>query len=499
MISRGLVAAAVAVVSLAVASPVLGTPARASSGAVDAIDWRRCTKAEMPTDPDVRARMQCAEVEVPVDHDDPDGRTITLFVSRRPSTAPDPLGPLFVNQGGPGKEAAVYAASMSAYPAFDRFDIIGMDPRGVGRSTALECSTDIRDVPPFAPPGEGRAARRYARGVERFVAGCADDPNLPFLGSNNAARDMDTIRARLGAEQLTYFGKSYGSDLGAAYATLFPTRVRAAILDGGTDFTIDPVDFVIAQAAAGQRALERYLEHCRSSACAWTEGDDPRVAWDRLVAAADEEPIRGDDGSVDGATLRDFGAALFGLEPAQATALLDALVLERDPSALIDEPPTDEDAKDAAAFLAVTCLDLPVDDFEAAATRLFDAVPGTGPNEASVLALCAAWPKPADPIVPKTGVDRGPMAVVSTVGDVPTPYESGVALARSLGVPLITWDADAHTAYLFSPCVQAVADALLVDLVPVPAEGVTCPDDRTRELPPDGIDPDEPLEPDLTP
>jgi pimeloyl-ACP methyl ester carboxylesterase len=474
---------------------------RASATAPDAetIEWRRCTKHEIPLPREARAGIECAEVEVPVDDERPEGPTLTLFVSRRPSTAPDPIGPLFVNQGGPGKEAAHYAATLSAYPPFDRFDIIGMDPRGVGRSTAPECSEDLRALPPFAFPGEGRASRRYERAVERFVGSCADDPKLPFLGSNNAARDIDTIRARLGAEQLSYFGKSYGSDLGTAYVSLFPDRVRAAILDGGTDFTIDPVDFVIEQAAAGQRALARYLEHCRTADCAWMEGADPTEAWGRLVRATDEAPVRehGDDQEVTGDTVRDFGYALFGATPEDVTAVLDALVLESDPSGLLEPPPDDEDVADAIAFLAVTCQDLPIDDFGSAAAGLRAAIPDAAPDLASVFAFCAAWPKPGDAITPRVGDGRGPIAVVSTVGDVPTPYEAGVALARSLDAPVITWDANAHTAYLFSPCVQAAANALLVHLVPVPPEGVTCPDDRPQ--PEDFPVDDGPLEPDLTP
>ncbi len=495
---RARAGAVLAALTLSLLVTLAGAPAGASGGSGgsggDAIDWRRCTKGEMSDLPEeTRARMQCALVELPVDYSDPDGEQLEIFVSRRPAVAPDSLGPLFVNQGGPSAEAARYAASLDANPflsaGFDRFDLIGMDPRGTGGSTKLDCTEDFGDLPPFAPPGSGKAAKRFERGVERFVAGCADDAKATFFGSNNVARDMDAIRERLGADQITYFGKSYGSDLGTAYVSLYPERVRAALLDGATDLSLDPVDFVIQQAAAGQRGLARYLDHCRATPCAWTEGDDPQVAWDRLVAAADEPGTQG----VTGEHLRSFGNSV-GLfpDPSLATAVLDAFVVDGDEEALLDadESPGDDQIP---TFLAVTCTDLPIDDYPAALERLRAAVPSASDDSATLLAACAAWPRPVDPIEPRAAAGRGPIAVVSTVGDVNTPYESGVGLAGVLDAPVITWDANNHTAYLFSPCVQAIANAMLVDLVPVPPEGVVCPDDNpaTAALPDD-------LEPDLS-
>src|SRR5262245_8509338 len=290
-----------AAVSVGLVAPV-GSPAPAGAARgepSESIAWRPCTPEEIPASEDFLARMECAFVKVPADYERPDGRTLDLFVSRRAAVAPDPLGPLFVNQGGPGAEAAVYATSLGGYPALDRFDIVGMDPRGTGRSTPLECTFDIRKVPPPQVDAAGELDERFRTALDRYVKGCAGDPNLGLFGSNNVARDMDRIRELLGAPQLSYYGKSYGSDLGTAYLGLFPDRVRAAVLDGASDLTLDAADFVTQQARGSPRAFDRCLERCRVDGCAWAEGDDPATAWDQLQRRRAVDTIR-DEGAWDG-------------------------------------------------------------------------------------------------------------------------------------------------------------------------------------------------------
>ena len=470
-----------------------GAQGTASHDASDHIDWRPCTADEMghPTE-DFLRQMQCAYVTVPVDYAHPHGRTLRLFVSRRPSTASDPLGPLFVNQGGPGAEAAIFAMAMGASPAFARFDVIGMDPRGVGRSTNLHCTSSIGAVPAVQVGTDEPSP--FERAVQKFAESCAGDPNLPHLGSNNAARDMNRIRELLGAPQISYFGKSYGSDLGTAFVSQFPDRVRAAVFDGATDLTLDPVDFIAQQQRASARAFDAYLAHCLAAQCAWAKGEDPATAWAALLRRLDQDP-RHDAQSgtrITGDTLRDFAGKVIELSPTDVDGALDALVLHGDASALVEPPLTHEAERLATAFFAITCQDLPIDHFRPALARLRDAVPDPRPDAVMTLATCAAWPKPGDPIRVKQLPPSAKVMVVSTRGDVPTPYESGVGLARALSVPLLTFDGGTHTAYLVSPCVAQHANALLVDLTQLPPDGATCPDDRTNA--------DVPLdEPDLDP
>jgi pimeloyl-ACP methyl ester carboxylesterase len=498
---RRLVCTLVAVV-LAVASfPHVA----AATGADDAsparkittsIEWRACSPREIEGDAEFRARMQCARVVVPVDYEQPDGRTLSLFVARRTSTAPDPLGPLFVNQGGPGFEAAQYSLGVATIAAFDRFDVIGMDPRGTGRSTRVDCRSDIRRIPDYSSTESGAPTARYREAVEKFVDGCRRDPNLQFYGSNNVARDMDRIRALLGAEKLSFFGKSYGSDLGTAYLGLFPDRVRAAVLDGATDLTIDPVEFYAQQTRAALRAFDRYLDHCRIDECAWTEGQDPGRAWKALVRSIHDTPMQDDDSGrrLTSDDLRSFQGKVLGEDVSDLDDALDALVLHRDPSGLLSEPLDDTTARALEANAAITCVDMPIGEFGDAFTRYRTLVDDHLPGEVTTLLACSEWPRPADPIAVRRPVGGTPIMVVSTRGDVPTPYESGVGLAGALGAPLLTWEANLHTAYFFSPCVQRLVHRVLVDLQPVAAEGATCPDDFTDASAPL----DEPPDTDLT-
>lgn len=449
--------------------------------AVDtAIAWTRCTFPEAsPVDQQAFAQAfahnRCATLDVPVDYSDPGKGTLQVFATERPSTAPDPLGPLFVNQGGPGAEAAYYSTTLAANPDLARFDIVGMDPRGTGRSTHPACSVASLDVGPAAVPAPGSPPTALETQAAAVAASCATDPHLAYFGSNSAARDMDRIRQLMGAPQLTYFGKSYGSDLGTAYATLFPTRLRAAVLDGASDLTLDPVDFVIQQARAGRAQLDRYLAHCRASGCPWTRGQDPTAAWTALLTRLDEHPLtdQATGTVVDGAALRDWQHQHALDTDAELDTALDDLVLRGDVGAFAQESSIDPPM--ATAFLAVTCLDLPTGSYRAAAARLAAAVPDPPTDSLEVLATCGAWPV-RDPIRVGAAAGAGPILVVGTTGDVPTPYASAVALAGTFSTGrLLTWEADAHTAYFFSRCVATRADEVLLDRR-LPAVGTRCRD-----------------------
>ncbi len=183
------------------------------------------------------AEVECAKVKVPRNYADPKGEQITLFVSRRKArVAETRIGTLFLNPGGPGGATLdlVRSASELVSPAvLDRFDIIGVDPRGTERSTALRCNarrtpfdrTLIDATPPEAQP----ARITYSTLAQR----CRDSEGtrLDYMDTETAARDLDAIRESLGEETISYLGISYGTYLGAMYANLFPARTRSAVLD----------------------------------------------------------------------------------------------------------------------------------------------------------------------------------------------------------------------------------------------------------------------------
>ena len=228
-----------------------GDPAPTSepTPTVDPIVWEACDGA------------QCATVAMPLDHDVPDGQTIDLFVRRLPATG-DRLGSLFLNFGGPGGTAADL---IDRFPVpnrlRERFDIVGMDPRGVGRSTPLDCGIDPTTLYSVDPTIDDAIDVQALLDVStRYADDCAADRGdlLPHLGTRDVARDMDRIRAGMGDEQLSYVGFSYGTSIGQAYADLFPERVRAMVLDGVVDTAPAGIDAAVV-AGRGLRDRPRQL------------------------------------------------------------------------------------------------------------------------------------------------------------------------------------------------------------------------------------------------
>ncbi|HSS67529.1 MAG TPA: alpha/beta fold hydrolase [Nocardioidaceae bacterium] len=197
---------------------------------IPTLDWQPCLGGD----------LECTRAQVPLDYDHPNGRTTTLFMSRRlADDQADRIGTLFINPGGPGGPAArlvPYFADRLGDRVLRRFDIVGIDPRGIGRSTRVRCQPPGR-IPPDPREFIPRTAEQAAPVIDfyTFLAeGCAKDHNaiLNHMSTADVARDMDLIRQALGDTQLNYYGISYGSILGQTYAALFPDKVGAMVLDG---------------------------------------------------------------------------------------------------------------------------------------------------------------------------------------------------------------------------------------------------------------------------
>lgn len=185
-------------------------------------------------------QLECATLGVPLDYKDPGGRTIDIAVSRIKSENPSKRqGALLVNPGGPGVGGLgyPYVLAVSGLPqeVQDSYDLIGFDPRGVGRSTPVTCdltSEQMEHRPVYArTPADVTKEAGYARDVARQCAHSATSWMLPHVSTANTARDMDRIRIALGESKISYLGTSYGTSLGAVYATLFSKRSDRFVLD----------------------------------------------------------------------------------------------------------------------------------------------------------------------------------------------------------------------------------------------------------------------------
>ncbi len=225
------------------------------------LDWQPCDDG-----------FECAQLLVPFDYARPAGRRFSLPVIKLPATDPSRrIGALVINPGGPGGSGVQYAlGARSEFPAalLARFDIVGFDPRGVAASQpALTCLTGPQLDKYLATDDMPANAAQLAAVVAQsklYAARCAQDSAalLPYVGTRNAARDLDVLRAALGESRLTFLGKSYGTYLGTWYAQLFPHRVRALVLDGAVDPDTPSLQDDITQAQGFQVALRSFAAWC---------------------------------------------------------------------------------------------------------------------------------------------------------------------------------------------------------------------------------------------
>lgn len=220
--------AAVVVAGTFTALPADANTARTPQAAPAAkLTWKNCATSDYPT-------LQCASLKVPLDHRNPHGKQITLALSRVQHTATKSQGPLLVNPGGPGGSGltlAGFVASSLPKAVAAQYDVIGFDPRGVGKSSpALDCKPGhFNPVRPDSVPSTPAIEKANLQRAKSFAAACGQKyaSLLPYINTIQAVQDMDSIRAALGAEKTSYFGYSYGTYLGAVYAKLFPQRVSA--------------------------------------------------------------------------------------------------------------------------------------------------------------------------------------------------------------------------------------------------------------------------------
>jgi pimeloyl-ACP methyl ester carboxylesterase len=427
--------------------------------------------------------LECASVSVPIDYAVPAGPVLPIAIARRPATDPAAkLGVLLVNPGGPGG-SGIELVQAGVLPAAvtDRFDVIGFDPRGVGGSTELQCPLGP-DTPYLGDPDPGDPADEAATNdaVDRYALACGQryPELLPHLGTRNVARDMDRIREALGEERISYLGFSYGTSIGQTYAQLFPTRLRAIVLDGVVDVSKPGLDS--AQAESFENSLRQFAAACSVDAQCPVRADPIGVV-DRVRARLASAPLPVPGRSPLSAGLFEIGVVYPLYSPTSWPQLAQAL-------AAADRGDGGPMSQLAAAYFrgsnsdtynAVTCLDnaWPTDDAQVfAAAQLTEArAPHFSGNVLVSGLTCAAWPAPQQPLTPLEGYAGPPMLILGTTDDPATPYQNSVALAQRLpGSALLTHRGDGHTVYTEGvPCIDDAVNRYLLDAV-LPPPNTTC-------------------------
>jgi pimeloyl-ACP methyl ester carboxylesterase len=459
------------------------TTTEASGPPVTPLSWSPCS-----------GDLQCASLVVPLNYAHPGGPTVAIAVERHPAEEPAArIGSLVINPGGPGVSGIDDLSnelSVLTPQLLDDFDIVTFDPRGVERSDPVSCGETPGAPPSTLPdpvPTTPAAQATTVNGLKQYAAACekASASILPYVGSVDVARDMDRLRQALGDAGLTYMGQSYGTLLGLTYASLFPTHVRAMVLDSVIDPAISFNQMTEGQAQGFESDLDAFFAWCASdAACPWRPAGDPTAAVLALIASSASSPVPAGGGRVAGAGEL-YDALLDGLYarsdwPELGDALAaDAAGQGGQVVAMSDHYSANGSTNGSDAGLAIDCLDHPVSHDLAAyaslAAVLKASAPVFGPLLAWGEAACAVWPAPPTRTVgPVSAVGAPPMLVVGTTNDPATPYAWAVSVAQELrqGV-LLTRDGDDHVAYFYSSCVRGYVQSYLVNGV-TPPPGTTC-------------------------
>ncbi|POX51319.1 alpha/beta hydrolase [Streptomyces sp. Ru71] len=474
------------------------------------ITWGRCQGDGMPRD------LQCGKITVPLDYARPGAGKLDLALARYRATG-HRRGSVVLNFGGPGGAGVPQLAESGKdfMGLTNGYDVVTFDPRGVGRSSPVSCGEGEDDAFAAAAGDDGLADPRAAlEQLRRAAAACArhSGPVLRHIGTVDASRDLDVMRAALGDDKLNYLGFSYGTRLGAVYATQFPDKVGRMALDGVDTLTEPLAQQGIAGAQGQQVALEDFVDWCvKDIACPL--GQDARSAREqvvKLVRSMDEDPVPSDFGKpFSGQDLVGaIGQALYSTQlwPSLERALAE-LVEDGDTSGVMGftsggfAPPVRRDPGDRggggltdaedvpldnlpAALMAINCADDPdrpsaerlTADLGRLRAAYEQASPVFGRFRLAQVLMCYGRPKGTDFVREKVKDLHTPrMLLVGTRGDPATPYRWTTETAERLGSSAVVLDnrGDGHTGYASSKCVHRKVDDFLL-YGSLPASGSSC-------------------------
>lgn len=477
---------------------------------------------------------KCAKVKVPLDYDKPKGATTNLAVLRVPATGRR-LGTLFVNPGGPGGSAtqmAMQADTVLSPEVRKHFDVIGVDPRGIGYSDNVECLPVEQQDDVYGPlevgvPWTYGREVRFLSSMRKVARACSKNPLATSMSTAEVARDMEMVRRGLGEGKLNYIGFSYGSHLGTTYANMFPANIRTVVIDGtlnpqawsGTRTNqSQPLDFRLNSGVGAWTAMEKIFEECKaagSSRCELAATGDPKTQFDALAARLKKKAITIDvaPGETFTVDYSGFVSNLLGMlyassAPDMAADYIAGLVeLSETYGSRVpqDIPAADrrlakkvvaasKDVKGVPgreflynnsldSFLSVTCTDsretTRISQYRDLAKQADKEAPHFGRAWLYSSAGCAGdafTGEDEDAYVgPYNKRTRRSVLIVGNYWDPATSYTGAQETRKILGLSrLVSSDSWGHTAYGVSECVTKRVDTYLIE-GRSPVRDVTCP------------------------
>jgi pimeloyl-ACP methyl ester carboxylesterase len=455
-----------------------GTQASAEPGQTRfKIAWSACEKSP---------QTQCGTLKVPLDWSKPSGATISLAIARRPAKNPQQrVGTLFFNPGGPGDGAAKYVADPEIFfspTLIERFDLVGMDPRGIENSSQVRCTVPVITPETTLFPKTEQQFQQLIKHNREVGLNCLDKGGelVRHMDTVSVARDHEALRLALGENKINWLGVSYGTQLAANYAQLYPTRTRAMVLDAPLEHSLPEVYQVASEIIAAEDSFNRFADWCPTQETCALRGQDVRAVFDRLVQQADQNPIQA-QGALRPVTGEDIRMGTKGLlrfkEPSIFGPDLSWAGLSRALQKAIDGDasafavgPAGEPQYFIQGLLANACLDYApqVHTYAEMQQRLElgrQLAPHLqGASETWQANFCIDWPvKPVNP--PKTLNVRGvPALLIHAAHDPSDSYTWAHGLAAQIdGSALLTRTGDGHTSVFTSDCAKSAMDAFLLE------------------------------------
>ncbi|MFG2005805.1 alpha/beta hydrolase [Spirillospora sp. NPDC048911] len=468
--TAGVLIACVAVVASG-SAPVQAAPKK--------ITWKKCA--------DDRT-VQCGYLSVPIDWAKPKRGRIKIAVARVKAKNPKKrLGVLFVNPGGPGGSGVDFALDRAGLSkqVRERYDIIGFDPRGVGRSHAVKCGK-VGKMPRRYPRNQSDFGKLKAYQSKLYKA-CRKKTGLlyEFLGAGNVARDMDAIRAAIGAQKVSFYGRSYGTWLGQRYAEIFPKRVRRMTLDGTMNHQVKgALAFSVDEAKGLEAAYLQFAKWCPTSKYCGLRGKDPVKVLDALMLRAEKGRLHEIGEPKVPLGVPDLAQMVRNsmYEPIAWAQLSEELKeLSRQKGQIVKGKAANDDPD--GMFAGILCSDwsFPVRNYkELAAVRAKTrrAAPHVRINPLGWEAITACIGRPRGAWDPQRAYrikSVPPILVAGSVGDPATVYPWAVGVQRGVpGTALLTYEGAGHGSYGLSGCVRKTVDAYLLNGTK-PAPGARCP------------------------
>jgi pimeloyl-ACP methyl ester carboxylesterase len=438
----------------------------------DGITWSNCEAF-----PWLDQQLQCANISVPINWDAPDGDTFTLGMVRlsRPSnSSAERIGHLFINPGGPGGSAVTYVANIASGfvnvspDILNSFDLIGVDPRGVSQSARSYCDWNIWAERVSLFPKTQEDYDHLVDKNRRLGESCLNQTGdiINYLDTISTAKDHEAVRAALG-EQMNWLGLSYGTQLGAQYAQLFPDKIRVMVLDGILQHSQSEATNILIESTTYALELEEAFKWAATNDASPLKGQDVEKLWYSILKTAADKPIPNSNCdpnnsycyanvteeeilfnaqgfliSATEAARLNFANALLQASEGDATAFSSVLPGPGDPSLFPgitigcqDWSPTASSFEDFQAKMRMAAVLAPLN---------------RGASQSwTVQAACVGWPAPPRNRPSKLKIQtQDPILMVNAIRDPSTSYVWAVGMLEEIeNSVLLTRNGDGHTSW----------------------------------------------------